>query len=115
MADWKNPPRLFIPGPVHVLPDVLQQLARYTLGHRNKEYSQLHTEVVDMLKKILFTNQHIFLSTSSASGIWEASIRNCVNFDETVLCCMCGAFSDKWADVARSCGRKVEELKVEWG
>jgi aspartate aminotransferase-like enzyme len=115
MADWKNPPRLFIPGPVHVLPDVLQQLARYTLGHRNKEYSMLHTEVVDMLKKMLYTNQHIFLSTSSASGIWEAAIRNCVDFDETVLCCMCGAFSDKWADVARSCGRKVEELKVEWG
>jgi aspartate aminotransferase-like enzyme len=115
MADWKNPPKLFIPGPVHVLPDVLQQLSRYTLGHRDKEYSILHGEVVDMLKKVLFTNQHIFLSTSSASGIWEASIRNCVDFDETVLCCMCGAFSDKWADVARSCGRKVEELKSEWG
>jgi aspartate aminotransferase-like enzyme len=28
---------------------------------------------------------------------------------------MCGAFSDKWASVVKSCGRKVEELKVEWG
>jgi aspartate aminotransferase-like enzyme len=28
---------------------------------------------------------------------------------------MCGAFSDKWADVAKQCGRNVEELKVEWG
>ncbi|HOT72660.1 MAG TPA: alanine--glyoxylate aminotransferase family protein [Anaerohalosphaeraceae bacterium] len=115
MTDWKNPPKLFIPGPVHVLPEVLQQLARPTLGHRNKEYSQLHKETVDMLKKILFTEQHIFLCTSSASGIWEASIRNCVKKDEPVLCTMCGAFSDKWADVARSCGRIVDELKVEWG
>jgi aspartate aminotransferase-like enzyme len=115
MADWKNPPRLFIPGPVKVNDDVLQQLARPTLGHRLKEYSQLHEETVGMLKKLLFTSQHIFLSTSSASGIWEASIRNCVGFDETVLCTCCGAFSDKWADVAKSCGRKVDELKVEWG
>jgi len=115
MADWKNPPRLFIPGPVKVDDDVLQQLARPTLGHRGKEYSQLHGETVDMLKKILFTNQNVFLSTSSASGIWEAAIRNCVGLDETVLCTCCGAFSDKWADVARSCGRNVEELKVEWG
>ncbi len=115
MADWKNPPRLFIPGPVLVKEDVLQQLARPTLGHRGKDYSQLHGEVVEMLKKILFTEQNVFLSTSSASGIWEAAIRNCVGFDETVLCTMCGAFSDKWADVAKSCGRKVEELKVEWG
>ena len=115
MVDWKNPPRLFIPGPVKVNEDVLQQLARPTLGHRGKEYAQLHGETVEMLKKILFTDQNVFLSTSSASGIWEASIRNCVDFNETVLCTCCGAFSDKWADVATSCGRNVEELKVEWG
>ena len=115
MANWKNPPRLFIPGPVKVDDDVLQQLARPTLGHRGKEYSQLHGETVDMLKKILFTDQNVFLSTSSASGIWEAAIRNCVGPDEIVLCTMCGAFSDKWSDVAKSCGRKVDELKVEWG
>jgi aspartate aminotransferase-like enzyme len=115
MVDWKNPPRLFIPGPVKVNDDVLQQLARPTLGHRGKEYAQLHSSTVDMLKKILFTNQNVFLSTSSASGIWEASIRNCVDFNETVLCSCCGAFSDKWADVVRSCGRKADEIKVEWG
>jgi len=115
MADWKNPPRLFIPGPVKVNEDVLQQLARPTLGHRLKEYSQLHSETVAMLRKILFTEQNVFLSTSSASGIWEASVRNCVGFDETVLCTCCGAFSDKWATVAKDCGRNVEELKVEWG
>jgi aspartate aminotransferase-like enzyme len=115
MADWKNPPRLFIPGPVKVSEDVLQQLARPTLGHRGKEYAQLHAETVDMLKKILFTEQNVFLSTSSASGIWEAAVRNCVGPDETVLATCCGAFSDKWAGVARSCGKKVDELKVEWG
>jgi aspartate aminotransferase-like enzyme len=115
MVDWKNPPRLFIPGPVKVNEDVLQQLARPTLGHRGKEYAQLHGETVGMLKKILFTDQHVFLSTSSASGIWEASIRNCVGFDDVVLCTCCGAFSDKWANVATSCGRNVEELKVDWG
>lgn len=115
MVDWKNPPRLFIPGPVKVDDDVLQQLARPTLGHRGKEYAQLQGDTVDMLKKILFTEQNVFLSTSSASGIWEAAIRNCVAEDETVLCTMCGAFSDKWAEVVESCGRKTEQLKVEWG
>jgi aspartate aminotransferase-like enzyme len=115
MVDWKNPPRLFIPGPVKVNADVLQQLARPTLGHRGKEYAQLHAETVEMLKKILFTKQYVFLSTSSASGIWEAAIRNCIAPDETVLCTSCGAFSDKWAQVAEQCGKKVERLKVEWG
>ena len=115
MVDWKNPPRLFIPGPVKVNEDVLEQLARPTLGHRGKEYAQLQGETVEMLKEILFTKQNVFLSTSSASGIWEASIRNCVGPNEKVLCTCCGAFSDKWTDVASSCGRKVDELKVDWG
>jgi aspartate aminotransferase-like enzyme len=115
MADWKNPPRLFIPGPVKVDDDVLKQLARPTLGHRGKEYTQLQGETVDMLKKILFTEQNVLLSTSSASGIWEAAIRNCVAADETVLATCCGAFSDKWADVVQSCGRNVDTLKVDWG
>ena len=115
MTDWKNPPRLFIPGPVEVKEDVLKQLARPTLGHRGKEYAQLQGQTTEMLKKILFTDQNVFLSTSSASGIWEAAIRNCVGPDETVLCTCCGAFSDKWASVVKSCGREVEELKVDWG
>ncbi|MHC4648203.1 MAG: pyridoxal-phosphate-dependent aminotransferase family protein [Planctomycetota bacterium] len=115
MVDWRNPPRLFIPGPVKVNDDVLQQLALPTLGHRLKEYSQLHAETVDMLKQILFTDQNVFLFSSSGSGGWEAAIRNCVGPDEAVLCSCCGAFSDKWADVARACGRQVDELKVDWG
>jgi len=115
MVDWKNPPRLFIPGPVKVDDDVLQQLARPTLGHRGKEYAQLHGDTVELLKKAFFTDQNVFLSTSSASGIWEAAIRNCIAPDERVLCTCCGAFSDKWADVAQLCCRQVDALKVDWG
>jgi aspartate aminotransferase-like enzyme len=43
----------------------------------------------------------------------EASIRNLVA--KRVLCCMCGAFSDKWLDVARRCGKEAEALQVDWG
>src|SRR5438034_9799505 len=28
---------------------------------------------------------------------------------------MCGAFSDKWFDVAKRCGKNAESLHVEWG
>jgi aspartate aminotransferase-like enzyme len=28
---------------------------------------------------------------------------------------MCGAFSDKWLDVARRCGKAAESLQVDWG
>jgi aspartate aminotransferase-like enzyme len=43
----------------------------------------------------------------------EASIRNLVS--GRVLNCMCGAFSDKWLDVSRRCGKEAEPLQVDWG
>src|SRR4029079_8090005 len=43
----------------------------------------------------------------------EGAIRNLAN--RGVLCCMCGAFSDKWLDVARRCGKNAEPLQVYWG
>src|SRR5258708_11882776 len=66
-----------------------------------------------MPKRWKGTRQPVFLSTSSAWGVMEASIRNLV--DRGVLCCMCGAFSDKWFDVAKRCGKEAAPLQVDWG
>ncbi|MGH7996261.1 MAG: pyridoxal-phosphate-dependent aminotransferase family protein, partial [Opitutaceae bacterium] len=51
--------------------------------------------------------------TSSAWGSMEGAVRNLVN--KKVLNCMNGAFSDKWNDVARRCGRPAGALKFDWG
>ncbi|MFP6899469.1 MAG: aminotransferase class V-fold PLP-dependent enzyme, partial [Opitutales bacterium] len=52
-------------------------------------------------------------STSSAWGIMEGAIRNLTS--KHVLNCMCGAFSDKWFEVSRRCGKKATDLRFEWG
>src|SRR6201999_731781 len=59
------------------------------------------------------TRQPVFLSTSSAWGLMEGAIRNLVS--KKVLNCMCGAFSDKWLDVSKRCGKEAEALQVPWG
>jgi aspartate aminotransferase-like enzyme len=43
----------------------------------------------------------------------EAAIRNLVG--KKVLNCMCGAFSDKWLDVSKRCGKDAVPLQVDWG
>ena len=43
----------------------------------------------------------------------ERAIRNLVS--KKVLNCMCGAFSDKWLDVSKRCGKEAEGLQVPWG
>ena len=105
--------KLFIPGPVEVSEKTLAAFSRPMIGHRGDAFKNLYREIHPKLQTLFGTKQPVFLSTSSAWGVMEASIRNLV--DRGVLCCMCGAFSDKWLDVARRCGKNAEALQVDWG
>jgi len=105
--------KLFIPGPVEVSERTLAAFSRPMIGHRGEGFKSLYREIHPLLQGLFGTKQPVFLSTSSAWGVMEAAIRNVVR--ERVLCCMCGAFSDKWFDVARRCGKEAEALQVEWG
>ena len=105
--------KLFIPGPVEVSEKTLAAFSRPMIGHRGDAFKNLYREIHPKLQTLFGTKQPVFLSTSSAWGVMEASIRNLV--DRGVLCCMCGAFSDKWLDVAKRCGKNAEPLQVDWG
>jgi aspartate aminotransferase-like enzyme len=105
--------KLFIPGPVEVSTKTLAAFSQPVIGHRGDAFKNLYREIHPHLQELFGTAQPIFLSTSSAWGVMEAAIRNVVR--ERVLCCMCGAFSDKWLDVARRCGKEAEPLQVAWG
>jgi len=105
--------KLFTPGPVEVSPKTLAAFSRPMIGHRGDDFKNLYRDVHPKLQTLFGTKQPVFLSTSSAWGVMEASIRNVV--DRGVLCCMCGAFSDKWLEVAQRCGKKAEPLQVDWG
>ena len=105
--------KLFIPGPVEVSAKTLAAFAHPAIGHRGEGFKNLYRSIHPKLQELFGTKQPVFLSTSSAWGVMEAAIRNVVR--DRVLCCMCGAFSDKWLDVAQRCGKKPEPLQVGWG
>ncbi len=105
--------KLFTPGPVEVSAKTLAAFSRPMIGHRGEDFENLYQDIHPKLQTLFGTKQPVFLSTSSAWGVMEASIRNLV--DRGVLCCMCGAFSDKWLDVAQRCGKNAEPQQVEWG
>src|SRR3954467_5081284 len=107
-------PKLFIPGPVQVSEKTFRAFCQPMIGHRGGEFKKLYERIHPRLQTLFGTQQPVFLSTSSAWGVMEGSIRNLVG-DGKVLNCMCGAFSDKWLDVSRRCGRQAEALQVEGG
>src|SRR4051794_34486357 len=105
--------KLFIPGPVQVSEKTFEAFRQPMMGHRSGDFKKLYASIHPRLQTLFGTKQPVFLSTSSAWGVMEGAVRNLVG--KGVLACMCGAFSDKWLDVARRCGKKAEPLQVEWG
>ncbi len=105
--------KLYIPGPIEVSPATYAAMSAPMIGHRGKGFVDLYAEIQPKLQALFGTKQQVFLCTSSAFGIMEGCIRNLVQ--KKVLSCCNGAFSDKWFDVAKRCGKQAEALKVEWG
>lgn len=83
------------------------------IGHRGQGFKDLYGRIQPQLQTLLGTQQLVYLSTSSAWGVMEGSLRNLVA--KKVLNCMKGAFSDKWLDVSQRCGKEAEGLQVPWG
>ncbi len=107
-------PKLFIPGPVEVSEKTFRAMCRPMIGHRSGDFKKLYGGIQPRLKELFGTTQPVMLSTSSAWGVMEGSVRNLVGSGK-VLNCMCGAFSDKWFVVSKKCGKEAVALQVEWG
>ncbi|MDQ5977527.1 MAG: hypothetical protein QG602_499 [Verrucomicrobiota bacterium] len=105
--------KLFIPGPIAVSEKTLRAMAQPMIGHRSTDFVALYQSIQPDLQALFYTSDPVYISTSSAWGIMEGAIRNLTQ--KKVLCCMNGAFSDKWLDVAQRSGLAAAGLKAEWG
>jgi aspartate aminotransferase-like enzyme len=105
--------KLFIPGPVAVSEKTLRAMTHPMIGHRSADFVALYRSLQPDLRLLFGTNDPVYLSTSSAWGAMEGSIRNVVV--KKVLNCMNGAFSDKWYDVSLRCAKQATALQFEWG
>jgi aspartate aminotransferase-like enzyme len=105
--------KLFIPGPIAVSEKTLRAMAQPMIGHRSTDFVALYQAIQPDLQALFGTKDAVYISTSSAWGAMEGSVRNVTK--DKVLNCMNGAFSDKWNDVAIRCGKQATALRFEWG
>jgi predicted phosphoserine aminotransferase len=113
MKSWEKHVKLFIPGPVEVYPEILKEVGRPVIGHRDRPFQDLFADTVSKLKKVMFTENDVFLSTSSATGVWEGCARNCI--EKKALACVNGAFSKHWHQVALANGKAADKIDLAWG
>jgi aspartate aminotransferase-like enzyme len=106
-------PKLFSPGPIDVSKETFAAMSQTMIGHRGSDFEVLYASTQSGLQEIFGTKRPVFLSTSSAWGVMEGALRNLGR--KKILCLCCGAFSDKWLDVAKKCGLEADSVQVEWG
>ena len=105
--------KLFIPGPTEVAPDVLQKMATPMIGHRSKDASTLQREITEKLRKVMYTQNPILLSTSSGSGLMEGAIRSLTAKRAIVF--SVGAFGDRWFKMAEANGVPADKHSSDLG
>lgn len=115
MSDPVKPGRFFLPGPTEVDAEVLEAQTRPMIGHRGAAIEELISSIEVGLKPVFVTERPVIISTSSATGLMEAAVRNGVRETGRVLSMVNGAFSGRFAQIARDCGRQVDQWEVEWG
>lgn len=105
--------KLFIPGPTEVRPEILDAQTRWMIGHRMPECADLVGGIEEKLKRVFFTEQRVYVTASSGTGLQEAAVRNCSR--RKVLNCVNGAFAERWREVTEANGKANDVLEVEWG
>lgn len=92
--------KLFIPGPVTVSKDVLDKMGTQMIGHRTKDASDLQRGISEKMRKVMYTQEEILLSTTSGSGLMEGAVRSCTKKRAAVF--SVGAFGDRWYKMAKA-------------
>ncbi len=109
-------PRLWIPGPTYVRPEILTECARPPIGHRTPEMGEL-LERIGAHLPFLFGFEpgggtRAAVSSTSATSVMEAALHG---VGPRVLATVNGAFSKRWAEIAAGLGKQVWRLAVELG
>jgi aspartate aminotransferase-like enzyme len=88
-------------------------MTRPMIAHRGAEFEALYARCDAGLRRVFKTARPVFIASSSATGLMEAAVR-CAPAGR-VLAVVNGAFSERFAEIARACGREVDVLAVEFG
>ena len=83
------------------------------IGHRGKDIEALLAAIQPNLQAVFRTQRPVYISTSSATGLMEAAVRNGAR--KCVLSLVNGAFSERFYRISLACGLETDKLEVPLG
>jgi alanine-glyoxylate transaminase/serine-glyoxylate transaminase/serine-pyruvate transaminase len=105
---------LQIPGPTNVPDRVLRAIDMPTMDHRGPEFGELGLEVLEGLKHVFRTTQHVVIYPASGTGAWEAALVNTLSPGDKVLMFETGHFATLWQKMATKLGLNPEFVTTDW-
>ncbi len=106
---------IMTPGPTPISEEVLLEHARPLMHHRSPEFSKIFIEVTEKLKKLLKTENDVFILTSSGTGAMEAGVVNFFSAGDKVLVVNIGNFGERFKKISTRFGLEIISLDYEWG
>lgn len=104
------------PGPSDVYPQVLQALARPTIGHLDPRFVDLMDEVKQLLQYAFVTQNTLTMPVSApGSAGMEAVFVNLIEPGDKVVVCQNGVFGGRMQQNVQRCGGTAIMVQDEWG
>jgi len=102
-------------GPTEIPDRILKAMNTPSISHRSKEYEKSQEAVINGVKKLMGTNNDIYITTSSGTGAMEAVIQNLFSLGDKVVVPIIGSFSSQYAEMCEAFGLQVKRIEFELG
>ena len=102
------------PGPTNIPDSILHAVAHVTIDFNDPAFLTVYDACVAGVKRVLKTEQQVFLYTGSGHGAWEASMVNVFSPGDTLLVIETGYFSENWAKMAKDLQLQVRTVAADW-
>ncbi|MBK8025847.1 MAG: alanine--glyoxylate aminotransferase family protein [Chloroflexi bacterium] len=107
------PPRLLIPGPVELEPDVLAVLAQPIQAHYGDAWVEVHNETIQLLQAAYETSGRVYMLPGSGSLAVDTATHSTFLPGDTVIAGNNGWFGERLVDILRSNGVNVVVVASE--
>ena len=106
---------LMTPGPTPVAPETQLAMAQPILHHRAPAFMDIMAKVREDLKYLFQTEQEVLIFVATGTGAMEGAVANTLSPGDTALVAEGGKFGERWVELCRVYGVKVDLIKIEWG
>lgn len=108
-------PRLMIPGPTELAPEVLAAMGRQSVPHYGDEWVRRHNETLGLLAEAFVTERPPILMVGTGTAGLEAGPGTVLGSGERVAVAVNGGFGERWVGILEQLGLEVVRVEAPWG